>query len=121
MIESLIQGYLQRHEAYLLTLLDSTPIPAPQIKNAMHYSLFPGGKRLRPMLIYLTGLLLDYDSKALDAMAAAMELVHGYSLIHDDLPAMDNDDLRRGKPSCHRAFDEATAILTGDGDASLGH
>lgn len=85
----------------------------------MYYSLFPGGKRIRPVLVYLAGELLDIDLNVLDIIAASIELTHCYSLIHDDLPAMDNDDLRRGKPSCHKAFDEATAILTGDGMQGL--
>ena len=85
-----------------------TDIENPTLQSAVHYALFPGGKRLRPqMLLSITG------SVGLDA-AAAIELVHTYTLIHDDLPAMDNDDFRRGKPSLHKAFDEATAILTGD-------
>jgi farnesyl diphosphate synthase len=72
------------------------------------------GKRLRPILVYSTGEALGAAADRLDAPAAAVELIHGYSLIHDDLPAMDDDDLRRGRPTCHRAFDEATAILAGD-------
>lgn len=110
-----IANYLSRHESILHDLLDSQNILATRIKNAMTYSLFPGGKRLRPLLVYLCGELLDVDLRSLDIIAASIELTHCYSLIHDDLPAMDNDDLRRGKPSCHRAFDEATAILVGDG------
>lgn len=110
-----IENYLSRHEQVLHALLDSAVIPAPRIKDAMRYSLFPGGKRLRPVLVYLCGELIDVDLNALDSIAAAIELIHCYSLVHDDLPAMDNDDMRRGKPSCHRAFDEATAILVGDG------
>jgi hypothetical protein len=74
-----------------------------------------GGKRVRPMLVYASGELLGQtNAAALDAAAAAVECIHAYSLIHDDLPAMDNDDLRRGKPTVHKAFDEATAILAGD-------
>lgn len=110
-----IENYLVRHERILHDLLDSADIPAPRIKEAMMYSLFPGGKRLRPLLVYLCGELINVEIQCLDIIAAAIELTHCYSLIHDDLPAMDNDDLRRGKPSCHRAFDEATAILVGDG------
>jgi farnesyl diphosphate synthase len=73
-----------------------------------------GGKRLRPLLVYCTGEALGVTANALDAPAAAVELIHSYSLVHDDLPAMDDDDLRRGQPTTHRAFDEATAILAGD-------
>lgn len=82
--------------------------------SAMQYSMLKGGKRLRPLLVYATGMSLGTSPDQLDAAAASIELIHGYSLIHDDLPAMDNDTLRRGKPTCHIAFDEATAILTGD-------
>lgn len=85
-----------------------------RLHQAMHYSLFNGGKRVRPALVYFTGLALGASLEKLDAPAAAVELIHAYSLIHDDLPAMDDDDLRRGKPTCHRVFDDATAILAGD-------
>jgi len=112
-------SYLARHENLLLNLLNNADIPAPRIKEAIIYSLFPGGKRLRPTLVYLCGQLLSVDTNSLDIIAAAIEVTHCYSLVHDDLPAMDNDDLRRGKPSCHRAFDEATAILVGDGMQAL--
>jgi farnesyl diphosphate synthase len=80
----------------------------------MRYSVLGGDKRLRPILVYTTGEALGASLEQLDIPAAAVELVHVYSLVHDDLPAMDNDDLRRGRPTCHRAFDEATAILVGD-------
>src|SRR5690606_30404177 len=82
--------------------------------QAMSYSLLLGGKRVRPFLIYSCGTMLGASLHDLDGPAAAIEALHSYSLIHDDLPAMDNDDLRRGKPTCHKAFDEATAILAGD-------
>jgi geranylgeranyl pyrophosphate synthase len=85
-----------------------------RLREAMRYSVLGGGKRLRPTLVYATGTALGAAPEALDDPAAAVELIHVYSLVHDDLPAMDDDDLRRGRPSCHRAFDEATAILTGD-------
>lgn len=110
---------IQRLEQGLRDLIQTTPIPAEQIRKAMIYALFPGGKRLRPQLVYLSGELLCVPLKALDSIAIAIELIHAYSLVHDDLPAMDNDDMRRGKPSCHRAFDEATAILVGDGLQAL--
>jgi farnesyl diphosphate synthase len=80
----------------------------------MRYSALDGGKRFRPVLIYASGQALGLQIQKLDPLACAIELIHAYSLIHDDLPAMDDDDLRRGRPSCHRAFDEATAILAGD-------
>lgn len=110
-----IELYQKRHEQFLEQVLNEAAIPATEIRSAIHYSLFPGGKRIRPMLIYLTGQLIAVDLNVLDVISTAIELTHSYSLIHDDLPAMDNDDLRRGKPSCHKAFDEATAILAGDG------
>ncbi len=84
------------------------------LHQAMRYAVFNGGKRIRPTLVYATGAALGETGPVLDAPACAVELIHAYSLVHDDLPAMDDDDLRRGKPTCHRAFDEATAILTGD-------
>ncbi|MCW8884515.1 MAG: (2E,6E)-farnesyl diphosphate synthase [Motiliproteus sp.] len=87
---------------------------APQLYDAMHYSTFNGGKRLRPVLVYASCEALGGDLAAADPAAAAVECIHAYSLIHDDLPAMDDDDLRRGKPTCHIAFDEPTAILAGD-------
>ncbi|PPC76939.1 (2E,6E)-farnesyl diphosphate synthase [Pokkaliibacter plantistimulans] len=82
--------------------------------QAMRYSLFNGGKRIRPILCYATSQALQVDTELLDAYSAAIECIHAYSLIHDDLPAMDDDDLRRGKPTCHIAYGEATAILAGD-------
>jgi farnesyl diphosphate synthase len=88
---------------------------APQrLHAAMRHAVLGGGKRMRALLVYATGTLLGADEDALHAPAAAVELVHAYSLVHDDLPAMDDDDLRRGKPTVHVAFDEATAILAGD-------
>ena len=83
--------------------------------KAMYYSLSNGGKRLRPFLLHQTASLFGVDFKTALPVAISLEMLHTYSLIHDDLPAMDNDDLRRGKPTCHKAFDEATAILAGDG------
>lgn len=84
------------------------------LHQAMRYSVLDGGKRTRPLLTYATGQALGLSEDVLDAQACAVEFIHVYSLIHDDLPAMDNDDLRRGKPTCHKAFDDATAILAGD-------
>ncbi len=114
-----IDNFRTRHEQLLHELLDNAEIPAARIKKAMLYALFPGGKRLRPVLVYLCGNLIGLDERSMDIIAIAIELTHCYSLIHDDLPAMDDDDYRRGKPSCHRAFDEATAILVGDGMQAL--
>ncbi len=111
----LISQYQERVETVLAQILpaDNSP-PLQQLHKAMRYSVLNGGKRIRPLLVYATGALLPIDSNVLDIPAAAIELIHCYSLIHDDLPAMDNDDLRRGKATCHKAFDEATAILAGD-------
>jgi farnesyl diphosphate synthase len=109
-----INNFVLHHENVLRHLLDQMNIPASRIREAIAYTLFPGGKRLRPVLVYLCGELMNINQQSLDYIAAAIEFTHCYSLVHDDLPAMDNDDLRRGKPSCHRAFDEATAILVGD-------
>jgi geranylgeranyl diphosphate synthase type II len=87
---------------------------APRLVEAMHYATFNGGKRVRPVLAYAAATAVGGSPEQADDIAAALEMVHSYSLVHDDLPAMDNDDLRRGKPTCHIAFDEATAILAGD-------
>ncbi|MCI0441310.1 MAG: polyprenyl synthetase family protein, partial [Chloroflexi bacterium] len=94
--------------------LPPTSVSPSLLHEAMRYAVLGQGKRIRPLLVYATGLALGVERSALDGPACAVELVHAYSLIHDDLPAMDNDDLRRGRPTCHRAFDEATAILAGD-------
>jgi farnesyl diphosphate synthase len=94
--------------------LPPTSISPSLLHEAMRYAVLGEGKRIRPLLVYATGLALGIERPVLDGPACAVELVHAYSLIHDDLPAMDNDDLRRGRPTCHRAFDEATAILAGD-------
>lgn len=80
----------------------------------MHYAVLGGGKRLRPLLVYAAGIALGVDGAPLDAPACAVELIHAYSLVHDDLPAMDDDSLRRGRPTCHIVFGEAMAILAGD-------
>jgi len=85
-----------------------------RLRRAMHYSVFNGGKRLRPLLIYASGQCLGLEPRQLDGPACAVELIHCYSLVHDDLPAMDDDALRRGRPTTHLAFDEALAILAGD-------
>ncbi len=90
-----------------------------RLHQAMRYATLNGGKRVRPLLVYGAGLACGGGLSALDRAAAAVELIHSYSLVHDDLPAMDDDDLRRGKPTCHRAYDEATAILVGDALQSL--
>ena len=114
----LLQQYQQRVEQQLKTVL-SLSGDAEKIRQAMQYSLFNGGKRVRPVLVYMANQLLDGKLEQADAAACAIECIHSYSLVHDDLPAMDDDELRRGKPTCHIAFDEATAILAGDGLQAL--
>ncbi len=91
-----------------------------RLHAAMRYASLDGGKRVRPVLVYAAGRALGAEPECLDGPACAVEFIHAYSLVHDDLPAMDNDDLRRGKPTCHKAFDEATAILAGDALQTLG-
>lgn len=92
-----------------------SPEAAPQgLHRAMRYAVLGGGKRMRPLLVYAAGQIFGADEHAMDAPAMAVELIHAYSLVHDDLPAMDDDALRRGRPTVHIAFDEATAILAGD-------
>ena len=99
---------------FLATKLKELSINDPTLIEAMRYGLLIGGKRMRPYLAYITGEAVSADLNDIDAVAGALECIHAYSLLHDDLPAMDDDDLRRGKPTCHKAFDEATAILAGD-------
>ena len=107
--------FCQTHvEKALEARLPGANILPQKLHRAMRYSVLDGGKRMRPMLTYCTGKTLGLAPESLDGPACAVELIHVYSLIHDDLPAMDDDDLRRGKATCHIAFDEATAILTGD-------
>ena len=103
--------YQQRTQQALDKLL---PAANNQLNIAMRYSTLNGGKRFRAMLVYAAGEALQADQYVLDIVAVAVECIHAYSLIHDDLPAMDDDNLRRGKPTCHIEFDEATAILAGD-------
>lgn len=107
---------LQRCQSELPLLLERflPPKERDPLAHAMHYACLNGGKRLRPFLAYITAEMFGTPSSTLDPLVVAIELIHCYSLIHDDLPAMDNDDLRRGKPTCHRVFGEATAILAGD-------
>jgi len=107
-------AYLERIEQVLDRALRPPATGSQRLLEAMRYSALGGGKRLRPTLVYTTGEALGAPLEWLDDPAAAVELIHVYSLVHDDLPAMDDDDLRRGRPSCHKAFDEATAILAGD-------
>jgi geranylgeranyl pyrophosphate synthase len=113
-LASRVPLYQQRIEEVLARSLEIEGGATPRLIEAMRYSTLAGGKRVRPILVYATGEAFGAALETLDAAAAAVELIHVYSLVHDDLPAMDDDDLRRGRPTCHRAFDEATAILTGD-------
>ena len=112
--ESRWRDYIERTEDGLERLLETPDGSSDLLENAMVYACLGGGKRIRAVLVYASGVLLGADAPDLDSPAAAVEMVHAYSLVHDDLPAMDDDDLRRGKPSCHIRFDEATAILAGD-------
>ena len=109
-----VRAAQERVERALSRSLRSAGSAPTRLQEAMRYSVLNGGKRLRPLLVYITGEALGANAPDLDAPAAAVELIHAYSLIHDDLPAMDDDDLRRGRPTCHKAFDEGTAILAGD-------
>ena len=109
-----IRAWQNRFELVLPTYLPQTPQTPQLLIEAMQYSSTASGKRIRPLFVYACGQALNIDIEKLDGIAAAIELIHTYSLIHDDLPAMDDDDFRRGQASCHRQFDEATAILAGD-------
>ena len=113
-IENLITDWQSRVEKSLNHWLPVETTNPPELHQAMRYSVLDGGKRVRPLLSYATGYALEADEESLDIVAAAVEFIHAYSLIHDDLPAMDDDDLRRGKPTCHKQFNEAMAILAGD-------
>lgn len=117
-----MHDFLTRHLKRIEQQLDAA-IPINHTPNrlyeAMRYSVLGGGKRIRALLVYATGTCCSLPADTLDTIAVAVELIHAYSLVHDDLPAMDNDDIRRGKPSCHIAFGEATAILVGDALQSL--
>ncbi len=110
-----IKNYSARFNEKIPSLFIKVNGMERRVVEAMEYSVLNGGKRLRPFLVYECANIFGQDfNKSFDA-AASLEMLHSYSLIHDDLPAMDNDDLRRGKPTCHKQFDEATAILAGDG------
>ncbi len=107
--------YIMERVAHSLDALLPHPEEHPRrLHEAMRYAVFNGGKRIRPMLVYATGEFLGVDESRLDVPAAAIEFIHTFSLVHDDLPAMDDDDLRRGQPTVHKRFDEATAILAAD-------
>jgi geranylgeranyl pyrophosphate synthase len=114
LLDARVAQWRARAEAQLARHLELSDPGTPRLVEAMRYSTLGGGKRLRPVLVYATGSALGARPEALDDAAVAVEFIHAYSLIHDDLPAMDDDDLRRGRPTCHRAFDEGTAVLAGD-------
>jgi len=118
-LKQLLAAHQVRTETTLDHWLPKPNIAPATLHQAMRHSSLDGGKRVRPFLVYSAGQALGVELEQLDGPAAAVELIHVYSLIHDDLPAMDDDDLRRGKPTCHKAFDEATAILAGDAIQSL--
>ena len=109
-----IEYYTDRVHRKLDIALPAKDTAPATLHEAMRYAVFNGGKRVRPLLVYATGECLDVDTDLLDAPAAAIELIHAFSLVHDDLPAMDDDDLRRGQPTVHKQFNEATAILAAD-------
>jgi geranylgeranyl pyrophosphate synthase len=114
-LQQQLQSVQQRLEQQLHQHLQVLQLADSRLAEAMTYGVLNGGKRLRPFLCYAAAQALGGNWEQADAAATALEMVHSYSLVHDDLPAMDDDDLRRGKPTCHIAFDEATAILAGDG------
>nr|WP_298111634.1 farnesyl diphosphate synthase [uncultured Pseudomonas sp.] len=119
----MIEAYQRRCQARVDAALENLFVPPhaelARLYQAMRYSVFNGGKRVRPLLVYAACEALGGAAEDADSAACAVELIHAYSLVHDDLPAMDDDDLRRGKPTTHKAFDEACAILAGDGLQSL--
>jgi farnesyl diphosphate synthase len=112
--EQLLLEYQARVEKAIDHWLPGKNMHPSQLHEAMRYSALSGGKCIRPVLVYATADALGINRRQLDGIASAVELIHAYSLIHDDLPAMDDDDLRRGKPTCHKVFGEAMAILAGD-------
>ena len=120
-LQSFMSNYQKRVNLALENCLQAMACPDPKLDEAMHYSLTGDGKRIRPILVYAAGNATGSSDKQLDIAACAVEMIHAFSLIHDDLPAMDDDDLRRGRATCHRAFDEATAILAGDALQTLAY
>ena len=114
-----MEGYIDKINNYLEEILPEKTIPPAKLHEAMHYAVMNGGKRIRPLLVYTSGEALQIDTEQLTPAAAAIELLHCFSLVHDDLPSMDDDNLRRGQPSVHIAFNEATAILAADALQSL--
>jgi len=117
LLKQLTRHYQQQVDKALKQLIStasSNAVNNTSLHQAMHYSVFNGGKRIRPLLVYLTGQALGLLADQQDAPACAVELIHCYSLVHDDMPEMDNDNLRRGKPTCHKQFSQEVALLTGD-------
>jgi geranylgeranyl pyrophosphate synthase len=112
--QALLERWQARTERELAARLPLVTARPTRLHEALRYSALGGGKRVRPVLVYSTANALGIPETVVDGVACAVELIHAYSLVHDDLPAMDDDDLRRGRPTCHKAFDEATAILVGD-------
>jgi farnesyl diphosphate synthase len=117
--QAVSKHYQDSINLFLEQEINQLPATAPKLKQAMHYALLLGGKRIRPFLVYSVADMLAVPISHVHVVAAAVECIHAYSLVHDDLPAMDNDDLRRGQPTVHREFDEATAVLVGDALQSL--
>jgi len=109
-----LESWRVRMEHALASRLPQSHVLPARLHEAMRYSVLGGGKRIRPALLFATARAVGLSEDDVEAAACAIELVHVYSLVHDDLPAMDNDDLRRGRPTCHKAYDEATALLVGD-------
>jgi len=109
-----LQVYQKSVESALNCWLPKSSDQPEKLHEAMRYSVLGNGKRIRPVILYATGEAFGVELSSLDGPACAVEIIHAYSLIHDDLPAMDDDELRRGRPTCHKAYDEATAILAGD-------
>lgn len=107
-------GIQNRTEDVLAALLPAATIAPERLHEAMRYAVLGGGKRVRALLAHAAGEFCDADPSDVELAAAAVEMIHAYSLVHDDMPCMDDDDLRRGKPSCHKQYDDATALLVGD-------
>src|SRR5688572_23510926 len=112
--QALLEHWQARVERELAARLPPATARPTRLHEALRYSALGTGKRVRPVLVYATASALGIAEADVDGVACAVELIHAYSLVHDDLPAMDDDDMRRGRPTCHKAFDEATAILVGD-------
>jgi len=119
--QSRLSSYQHRVNSALDKYLPTDDPPEHNLAEAIRYSVIGGGKRIRPAMVYAAGEAMGVSTNLLDIPACAIEMIHAYSLIHDDLPAMDDDDLRRGRPTCHKAFDEATAILAGDALQALAY